>query len=139
MSSAFASPPGTWGVCPERQAFASVAAPWLSPQPGVDPCPECLAIPYDDGVTQYFKLHLAIDTSYAGATLEDATLEIDGYASVDLASYGVSGVTGGDVLTVSGVACKTCTLGTPSVVKLAFGTVSGGKSGGAVSSQLLIK
>lgn len=134
VTSAHGSAPATWGVCPDRQAFTSEAAPWISPQPGVDPCPECIADEYLSGGYHTFDLYLAIDTAYWGETLEDATLTLDGKAVVDLAAYGMPTVTGGDVVYLSGVVCKTCS-GVPKTAELAFSS----KSSSAPTSQLVIK
>ncbi len=134
VTSVYSSAPAGWGVCPDRQNFTSEAAPWLSPQPGVNPCPECIAYEYLSGGYETFKLYLAIDTAYFGETLEDATLTLDGTEVIDLASYGMPTVTGGDVIYLSGVVCKTCS-GIPKTAELAFSS----KSASAPTSQLLLK
>jgi hypothetical protein len=73
--------------------------PWIFPQPGVDPCPNCavtgpggervqtLALPsialasYQTGTTAVspYKLRMEIPESWNGGTLQEATLEVFGF------------------------------------------------------------
>ena len=136
LSSAEKKPPVGWGVCPEKQLLNGHGQPWVSPQPGDDPCPDCYALEYTAGGQQAFTITMGIDSDYSKSTLTDATLTVDGYAAVDLDSYGVSSLTGGDVLKVTGVMCKNCDPAlTPTKVTLSF-EVDGNSS---ASSQLLVE
>ena len=126
-------------VCVEGRVHQGNAAPWVAPQPGIDPCSECVAVPYElDGVW-YLKVYLAMEEKYEGYALVDPTLTLDKAAAIDLTPYAPEAwaMTGGETLYLSGVKCPDCAQ-RPTTVKLSLRADLDTKAGCASTSQLVV-
>ncbi len=122
-------------ICADRQAHDSKASPWVAPQPGADPCPDCYALSYTLNGYTYVDLTIDIDTAYDGYDLEDATFYANGNA-IDLYSYGLGTVSGYTSKTLYGIYLgKNVSL---SSAKLTFQSYDATKAGCATSSALAI-
>ncbi len=85
--------------CPQRQFYGETYLPWTAPQPGDNPCPDCLF--EFDPVTLTGRLTLSIDLSYSGTTLMSPVLTLDHEVDVNLATVGR--LTGGETLGVEDI------------------------------------
>ncbi len=133
-------------ICADRRAHDGKASPWVAPQPGADPCPDCVTLSYNESSRRYLDLTLEISTAYNGYKLEDPTLYVDGKA-YDLDKYRASfygytpTIMGGHSETIAGIDIGACgwSCPAPSEVQVTFQAYStSGTAECAASSETVV-